>query len=357
MASVINAEDLSLNPQEASDISKVVFEKAVTSGDLSKFHAIVTGVQSDTKIPFVGALGLVGEAVEGCDIPSSAEIVMTEKVWTPKNIEFQLSHCSADLSQLLTYAKKKMATYEDQYNYTGSAEETIVLMQAETALAKMLERVLHFGDTSIANVDDGGYLKDGVQVKYFNALNGLWKQIFSSDAEVVTISANAGNSYANQALAADATIGILQSMMVKADSRLKVADGKVILLSRSLADNLMNTAETLSAAMSGDFTKTVAGQVTYGATNQLGVYRGIPVFVVDGWDSTIRAYFDNGTKWDKPHRALFTTIDNIPVGTPSAETLGSLESWYNKDEKKNKVRGGVRVDIKLLQDYMAVAAY
>lgn len=356
MASVINAEDLSLNPQEASDISKVVFEKAVTSGDLSQFHAVVTGVQSDTKIPFVGALGLVGEAVEGCDIPTDAQILMSEKVWTPKNVEFQLSHCSADLSQLVTYAKKRMRVYEDQFDYTGSAEETIVLMQAETALSKMLSRILHFGDTAIDNVSGGGYLKNGVDVKYFNALDGLWKQVFSSSAPVVTISANAGVSYAAQALATDAAFGILQQLVTKADSRLKMADGKVILLTRSLADNFLNTAEIASATISGDFTKTVATQAANMGT-QLGLYRGIPVYVMDEWDATISAYFDNGTKLDKPHRALFTTMDNIPVGTPSVETLGTLESWYNKDYKQNKVRGGVRVDIKLLQDYLAVAAY
>lgn len=354
--SVINAEDLSLNPQEASDISKVVFEKAVTSGDLSQFHAVVTGIQSDTKIPFVGSLGLVGEAIEGCDIPTDAQIVMTEKVWTPKNVEFQLSHCSADLSQLVTYAKKRMAVYEDQYDYSGSAEETIVLMQAETALSKMLSRVLHFGDTSISNVDDGGYLKDGIAPKYFNALDGLWKQVFSSAAPVVTITENAGASYVAQALADNAAAGYLQQIVTKADSRLKSAEGKVIMVTRSLADNLLNTAETASLTSSSDFLKTVATQAATSG-NQVGLYRGIPVYIMDEWDTTISAYFDNGTKLDKPHRALFTTMDNIPVGTPSAATLGSLESWYNKDEKKNKIRGGVRVDIKLLQDYMAVAAY
>ena len=96
---------------------------------------------------------------------------------------------------------------------------------------------------------------------------------------------------------------------------------------------------------------------TYGRTAYIATYRGVDIYRVVNWDETIRTYFDNGTKWNLPHRALLTTPDNIPIGTPSTEMLGSLDSFYDRKDKKNYVDAEIMVDIQLLEDYMAVAAY
>lgn len=364
MAHTLNLSDFALVDKEATELSQVIFQKQIETGTINMYHQVVTEIQSGEDIPLLGVLGLVGECISGCAIPTGANIPMSKEKWNPKNIEFQLENCSADLNQLFRLAKKKMKMYEDQYDWKGSVEETIVLMRVEEALPKVLFRHIHFGDTAIANVDDDGTLLDGTDVKYFNCIDGLWKQVFSKTILAagglrhVAITENAEATYVDQLdLGATKAFTTLQAMVTKADARLKQASNKVIMITRTLADNLLNNAENQSIANALDFRKTMADQAKQGDFLTIGEYRGIPVYVMDSWDETIQTYLNNGTKYDKPHRALLTTTDNIPVGTPSADCLGSLTSWYNIDEKLNKIRCGIRVDIKLLEDYMTVSAF
>lgn len=365
MATVINVDDLELAPEQAQSVSEIVFEKKIEKGNLTAMHAVVTGIQHGKKIPFVGKLALVGECISGCDVPSGSSLPMSEKEWDPKTIGFRLEHCSKDLPGLVSYLKKKVNAYPDEYDINGSAEQTIIRIAAEDATEDMLWRHLHFGDKAIANVDDDGYLKDGIAIKYFNCINGLWQKVFAEanlttgGKYFVSIAANAAVSYTLQdTLATDYTKGLIKSMLKAASSQLKAADNKVLLMTDSLVENLLDSFEEVSwknaMDIKGDLARLTA---TYGKTAYIGTYRGVDIYRVVFWDNTIRAYFDNGTTWDKPHRALLTTPDNIPVGTPSTAMMGSMDSFYDKTDKKNYLDSEIMVDIQVLEDYMAVAAY
>ena len=362
---VIDLTELELNPQEAQSLSEVVFEKKIEKGSLNTFHAVITGIQSGKKIPFVGNLGLVGECIDGCNLPSGSSLPMSEKEWAPKTIGFRLTHCSKDVNGLATYLKKKINRYPDEYDMAASPEETVILMKAEEATEDMLWRLLHFGDTAIQNVEDSGYLKDEVNIKYFKCINGLWPKVMA-ETELTTggkyfvsIAANAGVSYtAQDTLATDFTKGLVKSMIAKADPRLKAAVSKILLMTDSLAENLRSSMEEVAWKNAIDINKDLqAITAAYGQTNYVGTYRGVDIYAVVNWDTIIRTYFDNGTVWNKPHRALLTTPDNIPVGTPSTQMLGSLDSFYDRNDKLNYVDAEIMVDIQILEDYMAVAAY
>lgn len=365
MASVIDVQDLELSPEQAQSVSEVIFEKKIEKGNLNTIHSVILNIQQGKKIPFAGRLGLVGECITDCTPPAGSVLPMSEKEWAPKTIGFRLTHCSKDLNSLVTFLKKKVNKYPDEYDMTGSAEEAVVLSVAEDATEDMLWRHLHFGDKAITNVDDDGYLKDGVATKYFGCIDGLWAKVMAESAlsaggaHHVAIAANAQATYVLQdTLAADYTKGLIKSMLRKADARLKTAQNKVLLLTESLVENLMDSFEE-AAWKNSINVKEELKKITsdYGKTTYIGTYRGIDIYTMPYWDETIRTYFDNGTVWDKPHRALLTTPDNIPVGTPSTEMLGSMESFYDRTDKKNYVDAELIVDIQVLEDYMAVAAY
>lgn len=364
MATVIDLTGLDLQAEQVQSISELVFEKKIEKGNLNTMHAVQTGIQSGKKIGFVGHLGLVGECIDGCNIPSGSSVPMSEKEWQPKTIGFRLEHCSKDVNGLAVYLKKKISKYPDEYDMTGSPEETVILMKAEDATEDMLWRHLHFGDTEISNIADGGYLKDGVAIKFWNCIDGLWKQVFSTTSLAsggkyyVAIAANAGANYTAQELAVDAGKALIKAMIKKADSRLKSATNKILLMTESIAENLLDSYEDVAWKNAVDINKDLANiTANYGKTNYIGTYRGIDLYSVVNWDSTITTYFDNGTKYDKPHRAILTTPDNIPIGTPSTEMMGSLDSFYDRKSKLNFVDGELMIDVKLLEDYMAVAAY
>lgn len=366
MPSVINTDALSLNPQEADNVSKYVFEKALVNPVLTNLHLLVTDIQHDEKIPLVGLLGLVGECISGCSIPSGSTVAMSEKVWSPKTMGFRLSHCSKDVNPLLSALKNKVRAYPDEYNAAGSQEEQLIMMVAEQATTEMVWRLTQFGDTAIDNVSGGGTLVNGTDTKYFSCIDGFWKQALAaapsnnSNSNYVAIAENAEATYADQDnLDPSRAFTVLRAMYNQADARLLAADGLSFRITRSLATNLQDFWEDKNLAKSLMTAQEVTGTNVMKDRNSrlLGEYRGIPIYIVDSWDRNIRAYFKNGTKYNLPHRAVLTTNTNVPVGTPSTEMLGSLASFYYEYGKLNIVDAEAKLDVKVLENYMIQVAY
>lgn len=347
-----------MNEQEAQGVSEAIFERTITGGPLQDFHDIVTGVDMDTQIPFIGNMGLVGSKVASCDRNvNGVSIPLSEKFWKPVMIGDRLKHCSVDVSALLKLFKRASKMNPDFYNRIGTEEFKLIIAKADQAIVKMLNRLIWFGDTAADNVTGGGEIKDGVDVKFFNALDGLWKQILSeiptTASNYVAISANAGATYADQDnLAADAAFKMFRAMFNKMDARFFEAleDGAQpeFLVTRALFQNYQDYLEDQSI----NFT---LAEVKDGVS--VGSYRGIPIRVRNDWDNNIRTYMDNGTKFSLPHRALLTVKENIPVGTLSTSDLDSFDSWYEKKDKANYVDFDMKLDVKHLLSYMTVAAY
>lgn len=357
MATLLDLQGLTMNPEEATSVSQAIFEATITGGDLSEYHEIVTGIQHKTQIPFIGNLGLVGKKITGCDRnPNGSQIPLTEKFWDPALIGDRLKHCAVDVNSLLKLFQKAQRVNPDFYNRIGSEELGLVIAKVEQAMTKMNNRLVWFGDTAADNVADGGLITDGVDVAYFNIIDGLFKQIFAeiptSAANYVAISKNAGANYAAQELAADEALGIFRAMHNKMDSRFFEAleDGAQpeFLVTRELMQNYQDTLETKSIVFS--LSETTDGISTMS-------YRGIPIKVRHDWDNNIRSYQDNGTKYNLPNRAILTVKENIPVGTLSEADLNAIESWYEQKDKANYIDFDLKLDTKHLLPYMTVAAY
>lgn len=365
----IDTTALTLDAIEPADISRYVFEQALLNGALSAFHRIDTGIQAMEKIRLVGLPGLAGECIDDCTPATGTEIKMSEKMWNPKTVGFRLDHCSKSLSQQLIALKKKIARYPDEYNPEGSPEMDVLTAAAELLTKKMVLRFLHFGDTDIENVDIvddenvGGYLKETINVKYFNCLDGLWKKVFNgvdaSKIKKITISENAGTSYDTQELAADTAYNTFRAMFNASDARLKQDRGNAMfLVTRTMADNWLDTLETKSLANTLKADETLNSEGVPKGAELIGSYRKIPIYVMDEWDEIITSYFDDGSKHHLPNRALLSIPDNVPVGTPSDEMFsGSWEPWYEKKDKKVYIDGEAIIDINILEEYKILAAY
>jgi hypothetical protein len=123
-------------------------------------------------------------------------------------------------------------------------------------------------------------------------------------------------------------------------------------VSRSIFDNykkyLRDTGEafTLEYLMDGMATLTFDG---YQVVNMETV-----------WDKDLRAKFvantDDGTYY-LPNRIIFTTPANLAVTTLNDNDMSELESWYNQDDRVNKMAFGYTLHSFVLEPYMMVAAY
>jgi len=350
---------LTLNKEEVQEVSKAVFEYVLETSDIAKLHDIHTGIQWDTQIPFIGALGLVGREIEQCQpVTNTNKIPMSEKTWTPKLIGGRFEHCEVDIDPLFKLFGKVKRINPDYYDKIDSEELGVVLMRIIDSLKLMIPRIVWFGDTTVQEVQSGGYLTDGTDTYFFSMLDGLWKQIFAdiptTSKYYVEITENAGADYNAQLdLPADFAFNLFRDMYAKADPRFKqlMQSGKVtpmIHCTAAIAENWQAYKETQSL----HFT---LSNVEGGGLQEM--FRNIKIETRYDWDSIIQSYQDDGTTYNLPNRALMTVPSNIPIGTVSTDDLTKVESFYDRYHEVNVMDFRLMLDAKFLSDYLAVAAY
>ena len=353
MASLIDISALTLNTEEAKEVGKLIIEKGFVEGDLSAIHDIETGILYDMQIPFAGRIADSLKLASGCTPNVGTGVAMTEKVWTPKIFNSRWVHCAADLNKLFKLFQKAQRINPDFYDRINSQEMGVIYALIEQMIKNALPKKVWFSDVDADTIANGGVLKNGTDKALYNVIDGLFKQIFaevgSGDDNFVSITQNAGASYALQALPTDGALGYLTSVMNQADSRLLEDPSAKILVTRTVADNYRNTLRTKT--LSAGFMEVVEnGKATL-------YFDGYEVVTMHEWDRIINADFDNGTKKDKPHRIIFTTPSNIPVATLSTDDLTNLKSFYYGFGQSNVVDVAFSLDAKHLESYMTVGAY
>jgi hypothetical protein len=352
---VQNAERLDFGPREIETVSQVIFDRVYNESDLTDYHDIETGVDTDTQIVFAKRMALLGkQAGNNCE-PSEAEgFTFTQKMWTPVTEDFRLKHCQAEMPALARVFRKAQRMNPDFYDAVGSKEFGIVIAAVEASLVENIHRKVWFNDTGAAL---SGVFTEDTDLDYFNSFDGLFKQIMTSTSSsdedkvmLVPVDKNTKGTYAEQAnLGADYAIGIFEKMLLAADERLLAADDAYILATRSLAENYRATLRNKNLG---------AGFLEVVEEGRPKLYfDGIEIKVRYDWDRYIKTYQDSGTKWNLPHRAIFTTKSNIPIGTLNEQDLAKLDVFYDRTAKMNIIDAAYTLDAKLLEGYMMVAAY
>lgn len=343
-----------LNPRDTEAVSEVIFERVFNDSDLAEFHEVETGIDVKTQIAFASRLGLLGKKATGCAPQDSpATFTLTQKYWEPILEEFRLTHCQTETDALLKLFRKAKRINPDFYDLVGSQELGIVIAAVEEALVENIHRKVWFNEAQAKTIATGGSFKEGVDLEYFKSFDGLFKQITAevptSATNYVSIAANAGSTYSAQALPANAGLAILEQMVLRADERLLSADDAFILVTRSIAENYRATLRNNNLG-SGFLEVVEEGRPKL-------YFDGIEIKVRYDWDRFIKDYQHNGTKYYQPHRAVFTTKSNIPIGTLNAEDLAKLDVFYDKTQKLNIIDAAYTLDAKHLEPYMTVAAY
>lgn len=361
--SLFDRTDLTFNGKEIKELSQAVFEAAFDKPSLQLFHKVATGIVVKEQIAIFGRLkGLVGAGSGECN-PTSAPNTFdaTEKFWDPEYISDRLSQCWKDLEKsfwewgLAKGVKKSDLTNGDFFNFVKE-----ILMDA---VVEAVYRIVWFNDTEIEHQVDGGILIDppaeGSNLAYWNRIDGLWKQIFAEVAlnplrkTAGLATKNAGATYLLQEFTlADrdnlVVTTMLQNLRFGSDMRLRKMQTLKVVVTQSVADQYEK--ELLFAKVTYDTVRIEDG-ITMLKT------AGIEVIAFEFWDRMIRTYFDNGTTYFLPHRALLLVPDNFQVGVEDESTLTELDTHYDKTTKLNHIDFGFKIDAKLIQDYLFQAAY
>lgn len=347
---------LTINAKEVSNVNEAVFERSITGGPLADSHEIETGIDMKTQIVFVGVLGDVGIKITDCGFSDGGQKVpLTEKFWEPVLIGGRLIHCARDTNQLLKLFKRAQKVNPDYFDIQQSEELGIIIVALETAVKKMLNRLVWFADKAADDIAGGGVYLNGTSIPLFTPFDGLFKQIFADIpagvSNNVVIAKNTAANYAAQALATDEALTLLRKMYKAQKPVMHQAkrDGATLkfYLTREFAENWEDTLEDKSLV----FTLTTAEE---GSTALR--YRGIPIEIRDDWDGYI-AIQDNGTIINLPHRGVLTFKENIPVGTVNESDFDTIESWYDMDTKENKMDFALFLDAKHLTSDLSVVAF
>jgi len=359
MASAIDFSGLTLNPQEATTSSELVFKKVFVSPELEKVHSVMTGVEMNKFIPILGRYGLLGKVSQGscANNDVASQIPSSQKQWLPKNIDFRIIHCQDDLPELLKFWKKERIRLNTWENVDGEMM-SFIEDSAIDGTQKAIIRLADFGDLNASPVGDAlgnETLTAGTDKTYFNILDGMWKQVFTDQAGAAliyrhSIAENALlNKAAQLALGATAALDAMRAAYNNIAPEAFEGTNLTFQMTRSLFNNWQSFLEDKSLAFTLSQAETKSGTDGWS-------YRGIPIVVRADWDRIIRTYFDLGATYYLPHRLVLADLNNIPVGTSDTESFKAFKSHFDQTTEKHYIKSAFTLDMKiLLEEEMAVA--
>lgn len=338
-------------------VNELIFRKVLGEDRLSQLFNVIYGAVNGKKVGFIGEFGLVGKPAQGCNPEyDNTTISTSEKEWELGEWTIDKSICYKDLKGTLAQTAMRRGVNMADLTETEYIDD-IVYPRLELAIYKMLMRLAWFGDEGADNVSDGGVITNGVDVRYFSVTNGFWKRFYSivaeDDSRRVTIAANSEASYASQKsalLGNGVAMGIMDNLIMGASAELRQADNQVIFITQSLKDAL-----NIDIRNNNKGSELQWQSVFFGITET--VYNGTRVVALPFWDSIIQAYEDTGAKWNKPHRAVYTTTDNLLVGIDGYTDFAELDVFFDKMSELNVLKSKGELGTLVAQDNMVQVAY
>lgn len=347
MASTLDFSRFEFSAEQIRDINEMIFDDIIQAPEITLITTMYPGIVFDKEIGFIGEGGLVGKARQGCKPTPQVWKIGTRSVkWTPKSWEILIDECFTDLEA--TAAVYALKTGVDIADFTETDYYAIVVEVLGIAIKKFIIRLFWFSDTAAKNVSNGGTITDGVDVGYFNILDGFFKQfdlqLTANSKQRVAIAENAGTTYENQELDPENAKKYLQSLKFKAPMKLRAKKTQAfIVCTQSVYDawDMYLQGKDLEST----YTNLVNGQETL-------TFNGIPLIPMPIWDEIIESYYDNGTTYHEPHRAIYVTKEILAVGVDGTDSFDTMRTWYEKKERVVYTELMGKADAKLLNPDM-----
>jgi hypothetical protein len=343
----INLDNLHFTPDELRSLNELVVTAVLEAPELSQFHSFVTGIKNDRRIGIIpGTFGLVGKAAQSCDPTAQCyENVAIEKTWEPKYLEVIIDMCIDELNDTLMKLAVKCGT--DVYDLTKTEIFTFIQDILAKDIAKMVFRMAWFGDTNAAQIPVGN-LTPGTDPAFFNVFDGFWVQFAAIyAANPLQLNAMPGNTQITYALQQSVatpllTYNAVNTLIDNAISELVAQPDRILLVTRSVMDRLRRQLQALGTAFQ-DYKLMVNGL-------EFATWDGIRIVSIPLWDQFIRAYEDNGTHWNDPHRVVYTTVSNLKIGMVCTSLFDSINSFYDPRSRYNRIEAVDAFDAKIIDD-------
>lgn len=327
-------------------VRELIFEESFSRNpDLNAIHEIWRGIVTDGEVGFIGEGSILGVPTTYCDPKEQEWQVATRKMlWDPQTWEFLIGMCWKDLEG--TAAVYSLRHGKDLPDFTDTDYMAIISEALSKSLSNMIWRFIWFGDTAAANVGGtpAGVITAGIDPKYFQLIDGFWKQIMAqigtsgNTQRKAVISENTGTTYAAQTLNPDNVIGYLQSVVLGAPLALRGSSEHELLVTQSVYDAY--AAALMGKELNATYQNLVNGQQTLS-------FNGVPLTPLPVWDKMIAEYENTGAKLNNPHRILFTTKSTLAVGVDSEDSYQDFNIFFDPKSRKVYAQGFGKLDAKL----------
>jgi hypothetical protein len=229
------------------------------------------------------------------------------------------------------------------------ADGTVIYLNGTPASGNAVAGTNYYSrdDVNLTPFVSGGIITPGIDVDYFNIIDGLWKQLLTqitvNPAQRVVILENSGKTYSDQELDPSKVKDYLQKLKFKAPMILRGQTGSFIACTQSFYDAY--ESYLMGKENESTFTILLDGRkvLTFG---------GIPLIPISVWDEMIIRYENNGIRLNLPHRALFVIKENLAVGVDGADSFENIDVFYDKMSETVNIKAKGKADAKVLNPAM-----
>lgn len=349
---ILNLQNLTLNPQEISDFKQIIMKSTMENPAITALHNVQEGVKMKSQIVLADKLGLNGLKSTGCArVESTAMSTLTQKYWEPSQIEGYFEICQAEVDGLFKAYSSKIKSFKDLYEIEGSDEAMFVANLISQAASDTIMRAIWFGDSNVAaaTASTAG-LVDGTNTVYFDYFDGIFAQIFAGVAGG-SVKRTSLASITTSTVTAAQAYSAFMSTYKSASPELRSNPEAKFYVTGQMYLGLVEYLQTESVNFTIDNTLNGFETIKFLGKN---VVNCESIF-----DSTMQLFNTNSTdgKVLFPHRIVFTTPANIPVGTLSAGDFENVEIWYDQNARLNKMAYGMTLDAKVLDETLITVAY
>lgn len=359
-SSVLDISTFTFTADELRSLKEMVKEAIYSKPTVEEYLTVETDIVAKSKIGILGKFGLVGKKGRLGSNPTPTNEAITgsiEKEWDPRPYSMRIEESYEDvLNSLAIFLQQKGIKRADmtETDYVDFIEERL-----KDAMWEAVLRHAWFDDVDMANTNDSpaGTLAAGVNVDYFNVIDGYFKQLLditvTDPNRRVEIAKNSEATYNDQAFDdTDVTNKVATkfyaNLLTQADMRLRGDKTKLILSTQSLVDQYIDELE--SQQVSDSFIKIENGMT-------IVKRRGVTIVAFDFWDRYIQTYFNDGTKYYLPHRAVLMTKDNFRIGFEDDTALTTLNVFYDQYHRVNVYEFEGMIDVKIVEDYKVQFGY
>ena len=339
--------NIPLEPENLRSLRDAIIVKVLEDENLRRFCRIKK-VRNGEPLALIGEMDAVGHTGAGCN-PTFEEIGIDNalKRWALGAWSIALEICYENLEETIAeYCLKSGTAIGD---LSGTDFMAIYTEMLTTQMRRMIWRMAWFGDTNMDTIANGGILANTEDPTLFTMCDGFFNRlqtiITNDPTKTTAIAANSQATYSAQTAAirtAGVATALVDSILADADPRINMNGNAILLMNKKLADALkMDVKATYKAIMPWE-------RIFDGF--EVAQYDGVTVASCATWDYMINKYFNTGTAWEEPFRAVLFNPENFIIGCDANDPVSDLDIWFNKDERMNKIYAAGKIDTMIAQD-------